>query len=289
MKKILVPTDFSDQAHAALDLAAELARINNSELLLLNVLDVPGGHAFTPGGSSFNVMGGPAYAGELDNVYVVELHNKTKEKLQDIIDSEKFNDIDIRYKLQLGNPYHNISEEITKNNVDLVVMGTRGASGIEEVLIGSNTEKVVRLAKCPVLTVKEKVSATSLKNIVFASNFTEEEDNVIAELKKMQKMLDAKLHLVKINTPSNFETQRQINKEINAFVEKYKLENYTINIYNDSVEEDGIVYFSEDINADMIALATHGRTGFMHLLSGSIAEDVVNHSKRPVWTYTLKK
>ena len=66
------------------------------------------------------------------------------------------------------------------------------------------------------------------------------------------------------------------------------LQNYTINIYNDKVEEDGIIYFAQDIEADLIALATHGRTGLLHLLSGSIAEDVVNHAKRPVWTFRLK-
>ena len=59
-------------------------------------------------------------------------------------------------------------------------------------------------------------------------------------------------------------------------LETHELENYTVNIYNDVVEEDGIIYFARDIDADMIALSTHGRSGLMHLLSGSIAEDVVN-------------
>ena len=288
MKKILVPTDFSEQAGYALDLAYDIANLSEAEIILLNVLDIPGA-SFAPSGSSFNVMGGPTYGTDFDNVYVVQLHNKTKEKLEDIINQDRFKDLSISYKLQLGNPYHSISEEIVENDVNLVIMGTKGTSGVEEVLIGSNTEKVVRLAKCPVITVKQKVRASTIKNIVFASNFTEEEDNVMEELKKLQQLFDAKLHLVKINTPNNFETHRQIKKEVETFVEKYELENYTINIYDDVVEEDGIIYFADDIDADMIALATHGRTGFMHLLSGSIAEDVVNHAKRPVWTYTLKK
>lgn len=77
-------------------------------------------------------------------------------------------------------------------------------------------------------------------------------------------------------------------KLIKEFVRFNELQNYTINIYNDKVEEDGIIYFAQDIEADLIALATHGRTGLLHLLSGSIAEDVVNHAKRPVWTFRLK-
>jgi nucleotide-binding universal stress UspA family protein len=72
-------------------------------------------------------------------------------------------------------------------------------------------------------------------------------------------------------------------------VQKHGLENYTMEIYNESTEEDGIIYFAEDIDADMIALATHGRTGLKHLLSGSIAEDVVNHAQRPVWTCGVNK
>ncbi|MFW5760240.1 MAG: universal stress protein [Cyclobacteriaceae bacterium] len=288
MKKILVPTDFSEQANNALDLAHDLASTSKAELIILNVLDIPGGHAFAPGGASFNVMGGPAMSGDLDNVYVVELHNKTKEKLESIIREPKYKDINISYKLQLGNPYHNISEEIVDNQVDLVVMGTKGTSGMEEMLIGSNTEKVVRLAKCPVLTVKKKVDTKSIKKILFASSFTEQEDHVIEELKKLQNLLSADLHLLKVNTPNNFQTSRQIKKEIEDYISKYDLNHASVNICNEVVEEDGIIYFSEEINTDLIAMATHGRTGFMHLLSGSIAEDVVNHAQRPVWTCTLK-
>ena len=73
-----------------------------------------------------------------------------------------------------------------------------------------------------------------------------------------------------------------------TFVKENNISNYTLNIYNDKVEEDGIIFFAQDIDADLIAIATHGHTGLVHLLSGSIAEDVVNHAKRPVWTFRLK-
>ena len=287
MKKILVPTDFSEQAGFALDMARQIALKNDAEIILLNVLDVPGGAAFA-GGPSFDVMGGPGYTNQMDNVYVVKLHDQSKKRLEEIIGDDRFQNIKISYKLQMGSPYTHISEEIAENNVNLVVMGTTGASGVEEFLIGSNTEKVVRLAKCPVLTVKEEVNADKIKDIVFASNFIEEQKNVVDELLKLQKLFDAKLHLVKVNTPSNFESTRKLNREIGDFAQRYHLANYQIHIYSHELEEEGIIYFSDDIKADMIALATHGRTGIMHLLSGSIAEDVVNHAKRPVWTFRLK-
>ena len=73
------------------------------------------------------------------------------------------------------------------------------------------------------------------------------------------------------------------------FAKKQMLKKYTINIFNDLSEEEGIIYFADSINADLVAMATHSRTGFAHVLAGSIAEDVVSHSKRPVLTYVVKK
>jgi nucleotide-binding universal stress UspA family protein len=72
------------------------------------------------------------------------------------------------------------------------------------------------------------------------------------------------------------------------YAKKLGLKNYTINVYNDITEEEGIIYFADSINADMIAMATHGRTGFAHVLAGSIAEEVVSHAKRPVLTFVTK-
>ena len=69
------------------------------------------------------------------------------------------------------------------------------------------------------------------------------------------------------------------------FARKLNLENYTMNVFSDRSEEEGILHFASGINADLIAMATHGRTGFAHVLVGSIAEDVVNHAGRPVLTY----
>jgi len=86
-------------------------------------------------------------------------------------------------------------------------------------------------------------------------------------------------------------TNRAFKRWSNMFLalQLQMLKKYTINIFNDLSEEEGIIYFADSINADMIAMATHGRTGFAHVLAGSIAEDVVSHSKRPVLTYVVKK
>jgi K+-sensing histidine kinase KdpD len=140
----------------------------------------------------------------------------------------------------------------------------------------------------PVLTVKSKVGIDQVKEIVFATSFKEEDSHVAEEIMRLQEIFSARLHLVRVNTPNNFETTRKVMDRANTFVRENNISNYTINIYNDKVEEDGIIFFAQDINAGLIAIATHGHTGLVHLISGSIAEDVVNHAKRPVWTFRLK-
>lgn len=282
MKTILVPTDFSEQAQAALDLAYGIAKKNSATVQLLSVVEAPQG-------TSFSAMGEVTTPDGMDSMFFVQLMRRQRERLEKLVKDPKYQDIDVEGEVEIGNPFENISQSIADRDVDLVVMGTQGSSGMEEILVGSNTEKVVRRAKCPVLTVKEAVDVDTIKDIVFATNLRNTQEKLMTELLKLQKLFDAKLHILCVNTPSTFETDRFYKDGIKSLVDKYKIENYTMNVYNDDVEEDGIVFFAEDINADMIALATHGRTGISHLLSGSIAEDIVNHAKRPVWTFSIRK
>ncbi|BDD08385.1 universal stress protein UspA [Fulvitalea axinellae] len=279
MKTILVPSDFSEQAGYALDFAFELAKKNQSKLILLHVVE---GVGVASGAISADMASGAEVTS--DDVYMLQLIRVAKDKLADTASESRFSEVELETKIQIGNPYGSIAEEVTENDVDLVIMGSTGASGIDEVLIGSNTEKVVRYSKCPVLTVKSEVKCEDIKNIAFATNFTDTDENVIKELVALQKTLGAKLHLIRVNTPSNFTVDREAKKLMSEYAEKHGLEDFTLNIYNDLDEEDGILFFARETGADLIAMATHGRTGFFHLISGSIAEDVVNHAQKPVWT-----
>jgi nucleotide-binding universal stress UspA family protein len=188
----------------------------------------------------------------------------------------------------LGNAFQNISSAIIDEDPDLVIMGSKGSDGIEEVLIGSNTEKVVRTSHCPVMTIKANTNPEKIKKIVFANDFREGQDELAKRIKNLQEWFDADLYLVMINTPGSFETTRESAARIKYFVNKYEIKHAVAEIYNSDSEESGIVEFAEDIDADLIAMATHGRTGLVHLFTGSIAEDVVNHAKRPVWTFKVK-
>jgi nucleotide-binding universal stress UspA family protein len=192
-------------------------------------------------------------------------------------------------ELRLGNPFHGMNSIIAEQKVDLVVMGTRGVTNLETMLIGTNTERVVRNSSCPILTVHKKPASTDFKNIVYATAMSKDEEIFSRIVKKTQRYYDSTIHLVRVNTPGDFQRDKIVKDYMFKFAKSLQLKNYTINVYNDLTEEEGIQYFADSIDADMIAMATHGRTGFAHVLAGSIAESVVKMASRPVLTYVVKK
>jgi hypothetical protein len=181
-----------------------------------------------------------------------------------------------------------IREYIRDNKIDIVVMGTKGASGWKEFIVGSNTEKVVRLSTVPVLAIRKAPSLESIKNIVLPSTLELNQTEFMDEVKNLQEFFNARLHVVLLNTPMNFRRDADSWNLLEDFADFYHLQNYQLHIYNEAFESDGITRFSKDIGADLIAMGTHSRRGLSHLMTGSITEDVVNHVEIPIWTFTLK-
>lgn len=283
MKKILVPTDFSKEAQIATEVARDIAKKAGSELTLLHVIEAASG-------GSFNVEGETKFGGDPEEkLFNLSLIKKAKKQMEALLANPIFNGIKVKGELKMGTPFHGMRTIITEKKVDLVVMGTAGKTKVDEMIIGTNTEKVVRHAQCPVLTVQKKPTTTDFKNIVYATAMSKDEEVFAAIVKRAQDLYNATIHLVRINTPGNFQRDAVVQKYMKDFAKKLMLKNYTINIFNDLTEEEGVIYFADSINADLIAMATHGRTGFAHVLAGSIAEEVVSHSKRPVLTYVVKK
>lgn len=284
MIKVLVPFDFSQTASYALNFATKLSsNYSGIQITVLHILEMP----VTTGLSTMG--GGMDPIPDFQNqIFFMELVESRKKQLKELEDTYKSAVFTLQTKLVMGNVFKSISQAIQEEESDLVVMGSKGSSGLEEVMIGSNTEKVVRTASCPVVTVKAETDVTKMKKVVFASDFREANDEVAARFKRIQTLFDAQFYFVVVNTPGNFETTRDSMARIKAFVNKYHFENIKAEVYNSLSEEAGIIDFADDIDADLIAMTTHGRTGLLHLLTGSIAEDVVNHSQRPVWTYKTK-
>jgi len=281
MKKILVPTDFSKTASVALDVAADIAKKAGSELILLHVVE-------EAAGNSFNAEGQVSEGNMMDRLFTLKLIEKAKKQLEKTVQDPRYSSIEVNGELRVGNAFHGMRTIIAEHKVDLVVMGTSTHTKLEEMLIGTNTEKVVRSTKCPVLTVNKKPVSTNFKNIVYATALAKDEEVFSKIVKRSQQLYNSTIHLVRINTPGDFQRDSVVKDAMDRFAKKIGLKNYTINVYNDLNVEEGIIRYADSVDADMIAMATHGRTGFAHVIAGSVAEDVVSHAKRPVLTFVVK-
>ena len=288
MKKIIVPTDFSQQAGFALDFACEIGKKADSQVTLMHVIEYAKKQTTFLGSSSMNTMGSLTTGIEMDDIYFIELFKRRKSQMAEVLGDPKYKGVKLNDKIMLGSPYHAIAEEIAEQNADLIIMGTTGVSNWEESLIGSLAEKVVRHAACPVLTLRSPVHLNDIKTIVFASDFKEKLPNYIPVIKRLQDFFEAEIHLVYINTPSHFVNQREILKTITAFAEENGFQRYQKHIYSHQHEEEGIVGFTEDFKMNMIIMTTAGRTGLSRIFEHSIAEDVVNFSKKPVVTINIQ-
>lgn len=287
MRQIIVPTDFSEQAQHALDLASEIANKTGAKVILMHVIEFSKKQTTFLGSSTLSTMGSLSTGTEMDDIYFIELFKKRKSQMAEILSDPSYANIDLVDKIMLGTPYHSIEEEITESKADLIIMGTTGVNNWEESLIGSTAEKVVRYASCPVLTLRKRVKLDGIEKIVFASDFKEPNPSYFDIVKSIQKLFNAELHLVFVNTPNHFKNERDIISHLDNFAKENEIDNHNIHVYSHMNEEEGIVWFTEDFKMDMVMMATYGRSGFSRLFDHSIAEDVVNFSKKPVVTFNL--
>lgn len=274
MKRILVPTDFSEHAEDALKVAAQIAKKNNYEIFLLHMLELPSQMSDAISGGS----GIPE---------VMLFIKKANETFQKIKERPYLNGISVSETVQFERASDGILSFCKKNKIDLIIMGSHGSSGIEEMLIGSNTEKVVRLSDIPVLVIKKDIGKFEARNFVFASDFSKEIKKPFKKMIEFTKIFDANLFLVMICTPNSFKTTLVAEKVMNDFIADFDIQNYSFHIFNDVNVENGILNFSNTINADLIGVCTHGRTGLAHFFNGSISEDLVNHTVKPVITFKI--
>lgn len=275
MKNILVPTDFSKEASHALEAAAAIARQTGASVQLLHVIQTAYEHEYNSGSSI------PREVKEKLDLAKEEVN----EKLEKTIQPFRTEGIQMEPYIKMGSIFQQVSDIIAKEKIDLIVMGTSGASGLLELLDGSNTERVVRYASCLVLTVAKKIHDFKLQKAVLATNFKDIPKAFIDKLNQLQESFGFELQILYVNTPLDYQTTFAIEKRLEAFLAKHDFKNYTTHIVDHYSVEDGITAFAKKTGADIIAMATHGRTGLAHLLDGSVTENIVNHASTPVLTF----
>jgi len=279
MKKILVPFDFSKESKYGLDLAISIAEMSNATIDLLHVVEDLGEDTFSSTGK--------LTASGIDDVFVLKMIQQSKKKLAKVVADIEAKHIKVVSDLKFGGLFGHVSKRIDAGQCDLVIMGTDGATGMQEFLVGSNAEKVVRNVSVPVITVRKPIKSNSLRHVVIATSFDEIPKNIVTTVKKLQDFFDFKLTIVNINTPHLFHSSHDSMAKLKEIAKKAGVPNTDTLVYNDYNEETGIVNMAADLEADLIILGTHQRKGLKRLLYPSVAAYLVNHSDLPVMTYSI--
>lgn len=276
MNKIIVPIDFSKYSEYALEAAAILARKNNSEILALHMLEM-----------SDTLLTGSDDGEKPKMLFFLKLAEQRFEEFlkKDFLEGIKITPIVKNFKV-----FSEVSDVAEEHEADLIVMGSHGVSGFTEVFVGSNTEKVVRHSKLPVLVIKQKPANLDFETAVFASDFSEKSVDVYQRALKTLGT-GSKLHLLYVNVPGqNFKSTAEMEQNVANFLMKAEgnMNNLnSVHYVSDYSIQKGIINFSNLFGADLIVMPTHGRKGLAHFFEGSISEDMANRANLPVMTFKI--
>lgn len=275
MKRLLVPTDFSDNARHAMRVAAQLAARTGAQLELLHV-----NTAMTYAPPLPEYYGGELYDfGEYYENAVREL----REMKNELAKHDASAQLSVETRVEEGFLYAALRRAAREDEVDVIVMGTKGASGVSEFFIGSNTEKTIRTAPCPVLAVPVNSGDFNPRTVVLPTTLRPDQAAVFSLLAQWQRFFPIKIKVLYINNPAELEDDAEIDQAVQEFGRKAGLQHLeTFVCGNTFNEEIAILEFAQKEKADLIAMATHQRQGLSHLLFGSLTEDTANHSSIPV-------
>ena len=290
IKTILTPSDFSADAERAIETATTLARSYGATLHLLHVVQPP----IQPVGPEMAVAPVEFWR---------ELHAAAAKRLART--KQKIDAAGVRCELEVVDdiPGFAIAAAAERVHADLVVMGSRGLTGLKHVVLGSVAERTVRYSKCPVLIVKDKPHA--VRTILVPMDFSPAAHAALDFAKSLaQKAGHA--HLVLVHAyyvPVELEQYLvshgdgafdRLSKAVTKDLEKILLDLQNAGLSAVYVARAGtperiVLEVAGEKKADLIAIGTHGRRGLSHLFLGSVAERVVRMAEVPVLTVQAKK
>ncbi len=283
MKNILIPTDFSEASAFGMDLAANVAKKTKSKIHLYNAAET-GSYYF----ASDPLVIAPPAAVMMESINE-KLKQASLKRMEEIKKKKIFSGLKVELSCDVtANVHRSILDYADMVKADLIIMGTKGSSGIAGILLGSTAERVVRFSGRPVIVVPSKIQNLNPKLIVFASDFKEEAYRMFPVVQAYAAIFKSEIYLLKINTSDRFNRTRDDVELISKFNKRFGGK-YKFKIYNDYMKEEGILNFSDEIKADMIAIGTHGKTGLRRFFSEDVSEGVVRLAHKPIFVANLIK
>lgn len=277
MKTILVLTDFSKLSKVAVSYAIGIAKKMEAKIILLSVINASS--------SSNTLMNWK----KLEEEMVKGAQQEADQLMQEI--KKEQGTVKITYRSILGFPMQDLIDQfVVKNKVDFIVMGTKGATGLKKVAIGSNATAVIDNSSVPVIVVPGETAFKSIKKIVYATDFK----NLVTEIKTITLFAQHfnapvhVLHVVKDSSKSEMEkierNMAQMAKE-EQLISTAKYPKIHFHVVKSQDTAKALDRFVVDYKADLLAMFTHKLDFFEKLFGKSITRQLAFHSKVPMLTF----
>jgi len=249
MKPILVPIDFSQYSENAFLSALRIAQKLNMEITLINVVNTL---------LDWDKLSSKEKEKHTD---VIDNEIEAKDKLDAFVKKHKVGDVRVSTVVEVGVPYDQILLLASKLEVALIVIGAYGRGGEEGKFIGSNIQKVIRKASCPVLAVKHSLDGNSWRNMALTTALNEDEHTYLEQVLPLINKLTHSIHLLHINTPENFMSSSKSEVLMNSFAGKLPGLKVHQHVYNHLEVENGILEFCNTKNIGWITIVSDHKGG----------------------------
>lgn len=268
--KILIPTDFSKLSNVAVQYAIGMAKQLDAEIILLHVVYINSPpQAFAEFKLSQIIDKMTDNAMEDFETLTKEIKKETGKKLK------------LSYEILKGFPVQDVIESFAQNNnIDLIIMGTKGASGLKKLLIGSNATAVISKSKFPVIVVPEHACFNNIHHIVYATDM-HSVGKELESLLRFAQLFNSSIHLLHIVSPDSKKKPDE-RKLMEKLLNKYNYSKLSIHIsFSDEIEE-AIDEYITNVKADLLVMFTHKPTFFEKFFGMSVTREMAFHSWIPL-------
>jgi len=260
---ILLPTDFSENAELATEIAFDLAAKGKGTVTVFHAYDLP----YSDRSMSTSLLDVMKENAENN---MAELEKKLKEKYP----------LNFKTLVRLGNPIRLITETSNLDEIDLIVMGTKGASGLEEILIGSNAASVIQNCNKPVLIIPPETKLANINKIVFACDLDPKvKDQPLQRLARFAKLTGASIDLVHVQ---NDKTSAPKDGSRQFYSSNLGDVPHEFTILREENVEHAITAEAEKENADIVAAISKRYNFIEGLFHRSMTSKLAYHTRLPL-------
>ncbi|MEI8202682.1 MAG: universal stress protein [Bacteroidota bacterium] len=268
MKEIIVAIDFSKGSIHALNYAISIANKTNASILMIWV-------------DTFSEKEGMLLKEQkIMKDEICESFSEIIAKYQPSLTSGK-----LSFKIRKGKVYSEIAHQARVNKSDLIVVGTHGVSGFEEIFIGSNAFRIVTSAPCPILTIRPDYPFDKgITKIALPIDSTPETCQKLAFTAKLANIFGAEVYVLALYSANLKTINRKVDEnahEVSRYLTEQKVKHSIESVFTDNITKTTLT-FAEVVKADVLSIMTEQEISEVNVFLGPNAQQLINHAEIPV-------